>query len=120
MTKRSNILAKISLRDGHVSPWGESRLAISANKQKQTDSRFVLLQSFQTAAKYTRNNLIYSELPPHDLRRIRQFTVQGCSHQEQPFGILYLSPWDGVALSQRCGTSIFRTNTNHQSLNNLI
>lgn len=66
MTKRSNILAKISLRDGHVSPWGESRLAISANKQKQTDSRFVLLQSFQAAAKYTRNTLVYSELllPP--------------------------------------------------------
>lgn len=85
MTKRSNILAKISLRDGHVSPWGESRLAISANKQEQTDSRFVLLQPFQTTAKYTRNTLVHSELPPphtHDLRRIRQFTVQGCSQQE--------------------------------------
>lgn len=64
MTKRSNILAKISLRDGHVSPWGESRLAISANKQKQTDSRFVRLQSSQTTAKYTRNTLVYSELLP--------------------------------------------------------
>lgn len=64
MTKRSNILAKVSLRDGHVSPWGEVRFAISSNKQKQTDSRFVLLQASQTTAKYARNTLVYSELLP--------------------------------------------------------
>ena len=68
MTKRLNILAKVSLRDGLVSSWGEVRFGNSSNQQeKQTDSRFVLLQSSQTTAKYARNTLVYSELlpPPH-------------------------------------------------------
>lgn len=104
MTKRSNILAKISLRDGHVSPWGESRLAISANKQKQTDSRFVLLQSFQTAAKYTRNNLIYSELPPPP--RFKKNKTIHCAGMLPPRAALW--HFVPIPLGRSCSVSTVR------------
>lgn len=65
MTKRLNILAKVSLRDGLVSSWGEVRFGNSSNQQeKQTESRFVSLQTPQLIAKKACNALMYSKLPP--------------------------------------------------------
>lgn len=66
MTKRSNILAKVSLRDGLVSSWDEVRFGNSSNQQeKQTESRFVSLQTPRLIAEKARNALMYSQLPPH-------------------------------------------------------
>lgn len=66
MTKRSNILAKVSLRDGLVPSWDEGRFGNSSNQQeKQTESRFVSLQTPQLIAEKARNALMYSQLPPH-------------------------------------------------------
>lgn len=65
MTKRSNILAKVSLRDGLVSSWDEVRFGNSSNQQeKQTESRFVSLQTPRLIAEKARNALMYSQLPP--------------------------------------------------------
>ena len=71
MTKRSNILAKVSLRDGLVSSWGEVRFGNSSNQQeKQTESRFVSLQTPRLIAEKDCNALMYSKLPPHVLHII--------------------------------------------------
>ena len=65
MTKRSNILAKVSLREGLASSWGEVRFGNSSNQQeKQTESRFVSLQIPQPIAEKAYNALMYSKLPP--------------------------------------------------------
>lgn len=65
MTKRSNILAKVSLRDGLASSWGEVRFGNSSNQQeKQTESRFVSLQTPRLIAEKACNALMYSKLPP--------------------------------------------------------
>lgn len=73
MTKRSNILAKVSLRDGLVSSWDEVRFGNSSNQQeKQTESRFVSLQTPRLIAEKARNALMYSQLPlpPHHILHI--------------------------------------------------
>lgn len=145
MTKRSNILAKVSLRDGLVSSWGEVRFGNSSNQQeKQTESRFVSLQTPRLIAGKAHNTLMYSQLPPptHTPRtahncwqksypqshyqlatRGGQFKDKIISHVGMLISRAALCHFvptslDGVALSQRCGTSVFTTKTNHQSLNN--
>lgn len=105
MTKRSNILAKISLRDGHVSPWGEVRLAFSSNKQKQTDSRFVLLQSSQTTAKRTHNTLVYSELPPPPPRFKKNKTIHYAGMLPPRAALWHFVP---IPLGRSCSVSTVR------------
>lgn len=73
MTKRSNILAKVSLRDGLVPSWDEGRFGNSSNQQeKQTESRFVSLQTPRLIAEKAHNTLMYSQLPspPHHVLHI--------------------------------------------------
>ncbi len=146
MTTRSNILAKVSLRDRLVSSWDEVRFGNSSNQQeKQTESRFVSLRTPRPIAKKARNELICSELPPPPPPR----TAHNCWQKSYPQSLYQLAtrggqfkdkiishvgmlisraalgrfvpmPIDEAISSQRCETSIFTTKTNHQSLNNSI
>lgn len=76
MTKRSNILAKVSLRDGLVPSWGGVRFGNSSNQQeKQTESRFVSLQTPQLIAEKARNTLMYSQLPPPHTHHVLHIIV---------------------------------------------
>ena len=76
MTKRSNILAKVSLRDGLVSSWGEVRFGNSSNQQeKQTESRFVSLQTPRLIAGKAHNTLMYSQLPPPHTHHVLHIIV---------------------------------------------
>lgn len=65
MTKRPNILAKNSLRDGLVSSWGELRFGNSSNQQeKQIDRRRISLETPRPATTHRHNSLMHSKLPP--------------------------------------------------------
>ena len=141
MTKRSNILAKVSLRDGLVPSWDEGRFGNSSNQQeKQTESRFVSLQTPRLIAEKAHNTLMYSQLPPPPTPR----TAHNCWQKSYPQSLYQLAtrggqfkdkiishvgmlqsraalshfvptPLDEIALSQRRRTVclVLRLTTNH-------
>lgn len=91
MTKRSNILAKVSLRDGLASSWGEVRFGNSSNQQeKQTESRFVSLQTPRLIAEKACNALMYSKLPTPPPR-----TTHNCWQKSYPQSLYQLATRGG-------------------------